>query len=355
MICIIYVSRVRDGLTLERDQRKGYHRKHSMFNEDKTKEQLIQELSEIKGRIAELERSEEERRRVEKALKEIEARYRALFDRTLYCVYVHDFEGRFLDANEAALQLLGYAREEISFLSISSLIDEDQLPLAFKGIEELKQFGSQKSPTEYRVRKKNGEYIWVEMEASLIYREGKPFAIQGIARDITHRKKMEEELRALSLVDELTGLYNRRGFLALAHQQLKLVDRIKKGMFLVFTDVDGLKKINDTMGHHEGDRALIDTADILKRTFRESDIIARIGGDEFVVLTIETSDDSVEILTNRFKENLKNHNEQEARGYRLSLSIGVAHYNPESPCSIDDLIYRADKLMYEEKRHKHIS
>ncbi len=105
-----------------------------------------------------------------------------------------------------------------------------------------------------------------------------------------------KSLLALSLVDDLTGIYNRRGFSALAQQELKKANRIKRGMLLLFADVDDLKKINDSLGHQEGDLALIETANLLKETFREPDIIARIGGDEFVVLAAETSADQAPIF-----------------------------------------------------------
>jgi len=135
------------------------------------------------------------RKRAEEALWETDARYKALFDRMLYCVYVHDFEGRFLDANDAALKLLGYTREELPSLNISSLLGEDQLPTALKALEEIQQAGRQKGTTEYKLRTKDGDYVWVETEGSLIYRDGKPYAIQGIARDITEREETEEALR----------------------------------------------------------------------------------------------------------------------------------------------------------------
>jgi len=131
----------------------------------------------------------------EKTLQEADARYKAFFDRTLYCVYVHDFEGRFLDANDTALNLLGYTREELTSTSISSLLGEDQLPTALKTLEEIKQTGRQKRTTEYKLRTKDGNHVWVETEASLIYRQGKPYAIQGIAKDITEHKKAEEKLQ----------------------------------------------------------------------------------------------------------------------------------------------------------------
>jgi diguanylate cyclase (GGDEF)-like protein len=156
----------------------------------------------------------------------------------------------------------------------------------------------------------------------------------------------------MSLIDDLTGIYNRRGFFTLAEQQIKIANRMKRGMFLLFTDLDDLKTINDTLGHREGDLALIDTANILKETFRESDIIARIGGDEFVSLIIEPSDGAQSIVP-RLQEKLDFHNTKMDRPYKLSLSIGLAQYNPEQPCTIDDLLSMADKLMYEQKQKKH--
>ena len=158
------------------------------------------------------------------------------------------------------------------------------------------------------------------------------------------------ELRAVSLVDELTGLYNRRGFLFLAEQQLKIADRVKRGMLLLFADLDHLKQINDTFGHREGDCALIETANILKETFREADIIARMGGDEFAIMTIEARKDSAEILTTRLQENLNARNAAGKRRYKLSISVGSARYEAESPCTIDDLLVQADGLMYEQKQ-----
>lgn len=101
--------------------------------------------------------------------------------------------------------------------------------------------------------------------------------------------RMHERLHTISLHDDLTGLYNRRGFFTLAEHLLKLAKRQQEGLFMLYADLDDLKKINDTLGHQKGDWALIDTANLLKETFRESDIIARIGGDEFVVMPIETT------------------------------------------------------------------
>ncbi len=141
-----------------------------------------------------------ERKRIEEALRESEIRYRALFDKTLYCVYLHDLEGNFLDANDAALNLLGYTKEEISSLSFSSILEGDHLSKAFKVLKEIIRDGFQKKPAEYELKRKNGEYVWVETEASVIYRGGKPYAIQGIARDITEKMQIEQQRHHLTLI-----------------------------------------------------------------------------------------------------------------------------------------------------------
>ncbi|MFN2398605.1 MAG: diguanylate cyclase [Gemmatimonadaceae bacterium] len=166
------------------------------------------------------------------------------------------------------------------------------------------------------------------------------------------RHQLQVALRAMSLIDDLTGLYNRRGFLTLAKQQLKVADRMKKRVSQIFVDLDGLKAINDAQGHRAGDHALIEAADILKETFRDSDIIARIGGDEFVVLAMETSGATAETFAARLAENVRVRNARDARLVPLSFSMGVAYYDPENPCTIEELLARADTLMYNEKRAK---
>jgi diguanylate cyclase (GGDEF)-like protein len=163
---------------------------------------------------------------------------------------------------------------------------------------------------------------------------------------------MEEEILALSITDQLTGLHNRRGFLSLAAQQLKLAERNKSGMLLFFADLDGLKWINDTLGHEEGDQALIEAATVFKETFRTSDIIARLGGDEYAALAVDITEENSEIFTARLQSLIDTRNNQENRRYRLSISVGCSCYDPEDPCSVDELMASADKLMYEHKQNK---
>ncbi len=170
-------------------------------------------------------------------------------------------------------------------------------------------------------------------------------------RYAVERKRAEEAIRALSLEDELTGLPNRRGFFALAEQQLKVARRTKTGLYLLFADVDGLKTTNDRFGHAEGDRLIRDAAHILRATFRDSDIVARIGGDEFVVLMIQTDEAAPAQFLARLDTEIERRNAGEKES-PLSLSVGVTRYAREAPAPLEELIRRADALMYEEKRKK---
>jgi diguanylate cyclase (GGDEF)-like protein len=182
----------------------------------------------------------------------------------------------------------------------------------------------------------------------------KPFSVKELIARIEHAK-MHERLHDISLHDELTGLYNRRGFFTLAEHLLKTAKRQQAGLFMLYCDLDGLKGINDALGHQKGDWALIDTANILKETFRDSDIISRIGGDEFVVMPIKTTGDNLEIVINRLQKAVAMDNTRSKREYKLSISIGTAYFDPLSPCTIDELLSQADRLMYEQKRSKQTS
>jgi diguanylate cyclase (GGDEF)-like protein/PAS domain S-box-containing protein len=171
-----------------------------------------------------------------------------------------------------------------------------------------------------------------------------------IERDQT-RQLLEQHaaaVRLLSLRDELTGLYNRRGFLELAQQQLLLTERTCRAAVLVYMDLDGMKEINDERGHEQGDRALVETAGILRQTFRASDIVARLGGDEFVVLAPDVDVDKAAMLLERTQHAIDTWNQRHQGDFKLALSLGAALR--ESGETIDELLSRADALMYDQKR-----
>lgn len=160
---------------------------------------------------------------------------------------------------------------------------------------------------------------------------------------------LQTELRSLALTDELTGLYNRRGFLCLSGRQLKIAGRSDCVMGLFYIDVDGLKRINDSLGHSAGDFALMRTAEVLRMTFRESDVVGRLGGDEFGVLAVEDSGESEAVIMARLRKSLNTIRAQESR-YQLSLSVGVIQFISRSTTSIAELMFQADQAMYQAKR-----
>lgn len=167
-------------------------------------------------------------------------------------------------------------------------------------------------------------------------------------RDVTENVRLREELRNQSLTDGLTGLYNRRGFVLLGEQQVQVAARRRQPLCVVFIDMDGMKRINDTLGHEFGDRALQDSAELIKRTLRASDLAARLGGDEFATL-LHTDRNGTALVVERLQALVMLHNEQAGRPYAVALSCGVAELNPDAPESLDALLKRADALMYADK------
>jgi len=179
----------------------------------------------------------------------------------------------------------------------------------------------------------------------------KPFTMHEMMLRIRH-VHLQERLREMSNSDELTGLNNRRGFHAIAQQQLKVANRAKGEVALLFADMDKFKSINDQWGHQRGDEALVAMAAILKQTFRESDLIARISGDEFALLLIDTPEKNLSVVFNRLQKNIDAFNIHSGVLFNLSLSVGMAAYDHDSPCSIDELLRQADGRMYEQKQQK---
>ena len=176
----------------------------------------------------------------------------------------------------------------------------------------------------------------------------KPFTVQELLVRIKHAK-LQDHLRELSITDELTGLSNRRGFFAFAQQQMKQARRNGERMVLFFADLDDLKTINDTFGHVAGDRALSDAARIFVETFRDSDIIARMGGDEFAVILGNTPDAGIDTVRNRLEKRLVEYNARRDGSFRLAVSVGLTVFDPARPVTLDELIRQADARMYDEK------
>lgn len=176
--------------------------------------------------------------------------------------------------------------------------------------------------------------------------------VAELEEQLSNQQKKENELIKLSLTDDLTCLYNRRGFFTLMEQQLKMARRMKTPILLLYADIDNLKAINDTFGHNEGAKAIIDAANILKSTHRDSDIMARLGGDEFVVFPVGAKENDSEVIKARLQKNIDAHNNKDNRCYKLSISVGIKEFDPLSPHSLEDMLHQADLLMYEDKKNK---
>ncbi|MFC5471291.1 GGDEF domain-containing protein [Cohnella suwonensis] len=183
-------------------------------------------------------------------------------------------------------------------------------------------------------------------------------AIMRSMRYAIERSRLQDQLYHMSIMDELTGLHNRRGFFTLAENYANAERQRMRGYFLVVADLDGMKQINDSYGHPMGDLALIDTARILKDVFHQSDIIGRMGGDEFVVIfsadlaegaSFETVEREIMKL---LQQRLDSLNLTAGRSYPLSISMGIAYCNPDSPSALNELIVQADQRMYAVKKGK---
>jgi diguanylate cyclase (GGDEF)-like protein len=157
------------------------------------------------------------------------------------------------------------------------------------------------------------------------------------------------ELRRASVTDELTGLLNRRGFMLIADQAIRAAVRKREKLVLFFVDLDGMKTINDELGHTMGDRALVEAGSLLRRVFRRSDVVARLGGDEFVVLAVDATLESGPTLAAKMREALLEYNSS-SRQFQLSMSVGTSIFDPASPSTLERLLSEADAHMYEEKQ-----
>jgi diguanylate cyclase (GGDEF)-like protein/PAS domain S-box-containing protein len=294
-----------------------------------------------------------ERKRMEEQLARSEARFRAAiegsFDGFLALEAVRNKEGTIIDfvyseLNPRAETLISRPRWQVIGRRMTDIFPS----AAERYLEKLAGVVETRTPLEEEVEGNSptGGRRWLHHQ---IIPLGDGVAIT--ARDITDQKHAQEELRALTLVDELTGLYNRRGFLMLAEQHMRLIKRGGPASILVSIDLDGFKGVNDVYGHAEGDVALRRIANVLRIAFRDSDIIARFGGDEFVVLALDCGE-MRDTLIERVMTALEADNVRAARPYSLSLSIGTARFDPFARVPIDQLMAEADVKLYEEKRRR---
>jgi diguanylate cyclase (GGDEF)-like protein/PAS domain S-box-containing protein len=287
-------------------------------------------------------RLREEKRQAEAALRASEQYARSIIDSSLDMIITVDNERRIVEFNRAAQETFGYTREEVMGKQVSILYaDPQEGQTVHQTI-----FEDGKVVREILNRRKNGETFPSFLSASVMQdANGELLGIVEVSRDITERKQAEEKLRYLSMHDALTGLYNRTYF----EEEMARLERGREfPASVVMTDIDGLKKTNDHLGHPAGDDLLRQAAAILSATFRAEDVIARIGGDEFAVLLPDTGFSVTQQVVERLRNNLANHNATHS-GPPLSLSIGAA--TADKGCLLADALKQADEHMYREKNH----
>jgi len=277
-----------------------------------------------------------------------------LYDFAPVGYFTFDKNGLTLEANLTAARELGVERAFIINKPFRTYIAKEDREIFDQHLQKVFR-NEERQTCEIRLKRKDGSVFYAQLESIAAGESSGNTICRTSAIDITKLKSMEAKLKTLSLTDELTGLYNRRGLYALAEQLFRLSERQKTGMFMLYADIDNLKEINDTWGHKEGDLVIIDIATILKMNYRNSDIVARIGGDEFVVLPIGTDGDNIEDNVARLQESIQVYNAQSNRSYKLSLSAGVAYYDPQTPCCVTELLAQGDRLMYKQKRSKQTS
>lgn len=285
-------------------------------------------------------------KQAEEDLRLSEERYRELADSLPQTVFEMDINGNLTYTNRNALIMFGYTEDDFKggLNALQMLVPEDRERVG-ENIGRI-ILGEVISGSEYTALRKDGSTFPVTIHSSLVTNCNGPVGLRGIVVDITRRKKMEDELRYLSLYDPLTGLYNRAYF-------EEEVRRLEKGRIqeigVIVCDVDGLKLINDTMGHSAGDSLLAASAAVIRDSFQAADIVARVGGDEFAVLLPNCSRLSVELAVRRLKESINKYNKANP-DLPLNISIGFAT-GCEGWVNIKDIIREADNSMNREKLH----
>ncbi|HKR58179.1 MAG TPA: diguanylate cyclase [Pyrinomonadaceae bacterium] len=314
------------------------------------------QAEQAKLHVEELNHFIAEQERISKALQESEEHFRTAFDYAAIGMALVSPSGQWLRVNRSLCEIVGYSEAELLTSDFQAITHEEDLGNDLAHIYRLLSGEILTCQVEKRYLHKEAQEVWALTSISLVRDAlGSPLHFIFQIEDITERKRAESAIKTLSLVDELTGLYNRRGFLAFSEQHLISVQRANKSLMMVYADLDGLKQINDSYGHKEGDRALIKTAEILRETFRNSDILGRLGGDEFTVFAAVEPEGGVETVMARLNDKLQKYNSQNATPYRLSVSVGLAFVHPHESQTVAELMAQADESMYHNKRQRKVA
>ncbi|OKL37829.1 bifunctional diguanylate cyclase/phosphodiesterase [Domibacillus mangrovi] len=289
------------------------------------------------------------RKRMEEEIRKSEEKYRLITENSSDLILTIDKEGRLLYISPSHMALLGYdlIEMELSLSSLFQCVHEEDRERVFDNIQAVitKERGS--SQLEFRILTKSGDHVDVEAKVNSIFDpSGNVKKLVLVMRDISERKKTEQTIYQLAYHDTLTELPNRRFFMDYLRKEVHKANLSSSQLAVMFVDVDRFKNINDSYGHEIGDLILIETAKRIKECLRSTDLVARIGGDEFTILLTNVSDtEDVEIIAQRIKERFHVPIESEGKLHNLSCSIGIALF-PSDGKDVDDLLKRADMALY---------
>jgi len=285
----------------------------------------------------------------QKQLTESEARFKAYTENSPVGVFiVKDFH--FIYVNPEAIRITGYSREELKDLKLLSMVyPEDQHDLV-KELKKIVQGQVLNSEYTYRIVGKAGNIHWIEVRATLLDRTDPTFLLSVI--DITARKNAEDRLKEYATFDELTGVYNRRVGISLLEQEMHHTKRERSVFTVCFVDVNGLKLVNDTWGHDEGDALIKTVVGIIQGKLRRGDVLCRLGGDEFLMMFKNCSMENANRIWDRIQKKLEITNSLSEKPYTISVSYGLLEYGHSMEISVMELINMADQKMYDHKKTK---
>ena len=290
-----------------------------------------------------------ERKQTEESLRKSQQEFASLFNSSPEALVYTDENSNIININPHFTELFGYTLKEV----IGRNIDDGMIHTPGM-LEEGKKLTKKSLKEDFHYetirKKKDGTLFPIAISGSRVITEGQFKGLIASYQDITERKKLEEKLKRYARYDTLTKTCNRRYGLDLLKQQLKLAKRNKSPLLLAYIDLDDFKNVNDKFGHEEGDQVLKNIAKLFKSTLREVDIIIRIGGDEFLLILPDSSLEDVPLIKKRMNEALAKLNQELDKSYKISFTLGFSCYDPDNPCTIDELIQTADQMMYKEKK-----
>jgi len=290
-----------------------------------------------------------QRRRWEAALRESQANLQALINNTTDSIWAVDRDLRVIAANKS-LKLFFKSAYQVN-LDVGQRIMELLPPPERMQWESLFQRVLEGNKVNEEMNYHWGEQqVYLEITLQPIINQGVITGISCFARDITQRRLAEEQLRLYAATDVMTGVLNRRTGMAVLETQLQLCKRNNSNLTVCFIDLNDLKGVNDRFGHKEGDEYILLVTQTMRLNIRDMDTLCRMGGDEFLIIFPQCSQEDAELIYSRIAEQLSEYNRQETKPYPISISHGTAEFTPDQRLSAEDLVSLADTRMYEEKR-----